>query len=682
MKTELPFRQIHLDFHTHEAIPGIGADFDPNVFADTLAQARVNSINLFARCHHGWIYYYSAKYAERQHPHLTRDLLREQIDACHARGIKTPVYITVQWDHYTALRHPEWRVMRADGSLEGTPPYEAGFYRRLCLNTPYVDWLKGFVQDVIETLPVDGLWLDIVDAQDCSCSYCQAGMRAQGLEPSNEAHRVQYGKQVLQRFQNEMTAFIHALNPDLLIFYNAGHVGPRHRAMLDAFTHLELESLPSGGWGYLHFPIAARYGRTLGLDYLGMTGKFQTSWGDFHSFKNQAALEFECNHMLALNAKCCVGDQLLPHGRICAETYKLVGAVYAQVEQKEAWCAGAAQVPEIGVLTPEAFETVLHRSQSNFKPIQGAVRMLQEGVDGIKYQFDILDGESDFSRYKVLMLPDYIPVDAALQRKLDVYLAQGGALVASFASGMDAQQTQFTLDMGVALTGEGPRDAHGTLVRGREYPGNAYIEYIVPRAGFDAGLAQTEYAMYMRGMEIAAGDAAEVLADTVASHFDRTYDHFCSHRQTPSAGQIDHPAVVQQGRVIYFSQPIFSLYQTKAPRWCKQLLFNALARLLPEPLVRVHAPTASIVTLNAQPQHHRQVLHLLYYVPERRCDEYDVIEDVTPLYDVAASIKAVQPVRSASLVPQNVALPFTVETGRVMFTVPKIEGHQMVEITL
>jgi hypothetical protein len=682
MKTELPFRQIHLDFHTHEAIPGIGADFDPEVFAETLAQAHVDSINLFARCHHGWIYYVSEKYAGRQHPHLTRDLLREQIDACHARGIKTPVYITVQWDHYTALRHPEWRVMRADGSLEGTPPYEAGFYRRLCLNTPYVDWLKGFVQDVIETLPVDGLWLDIVDAQDCSCAYCQTGMRAQGLEPSNEAHRAQYGAQVLHTFQNEMTAFIHAYNPDLLVFYNAGHVGPRHRGMLDAFTHLELESLPSGGWGYLHFPIAARYGRTLGLDYLGMTGKFQTSWGDFHSFKNRAALEFECNHMLALNAKCCVGDQLHPTGRICPETYKLVGAVYAQVEQKETWCTGAEQVPEIGVLTPESFETVLHRGQSNFKPIQGAVRMLQEGVGGVKYQFDILDGESDFSRYKVLVLPDYIPVDAALQQELVAYLAQGGALVASFASGMDAQQTQFTLDMGVTLAGEGPRDARGNLVRGKEYPGNAYIEYLVPRAGFDAGLAQTEYAMYMRGMEIAAHNDAEVLADTVAAYFDRTYDHFCSHRQTPSSGQVTHPTVVQKGKAIYFSQPIFSLYQTKAPRWCKQLLFNALARLLPEPLVRVNAPTASIVTLNAQPQHNRQVLHLLYYVPERRCDEYDVIEDVVSLYNMPVAVRADKPVQRVALVPQGEPLDFAVDGGYVTFIVPEIVGHQMVELTI
>jgi hypothetical protein len=91
MVMELPFRQIHLDFHTSAQIEGIGADFDPDVFADTLERARVNSINLFARGHHGWVYYDTARFPERRHPHLKRDLLREQIEACHARGIRTPV---------------------------------------------------------------------------------------------------------------------------------------------------------------------------------------------------------------------------------------------------------------------------------------------------------------------------------------------------------------------------------------------------------------------------------------------------------------------------------------------------------------------------------------------------------------------------------------------------------------
>jgi hypothetical protein len=531
---------------------------------------------------------------------------------------------------------------------------------------------------VIETLPIDGLWLDIVAPQDCSCWYCRQGMLAQGLEASDPTQRAAYGRQVLHTFQREMTAFIHGQDPDLLVFYNSGHVGPRHREMIDWFTHLELESLPSGGWGYLHFPIAARYARTLGKDYLGMTGKFQTSWGDFHSFKNRAALEFECFHMLALNAKCCVGDQLLPRGEICAHTYDLIGSVYAQVEEKEPWCAGAEQVAEIGVLTPEEFDPALHRHQANFAPIMGATRMLQEGG----HQFDIVDSCSELVRYKALVLPDAVPVDGKLVQKLDAYLAQGGALIASFASGMDPAQEQFTLDaLGVDLAGEGPRDAQGILVRGREYPGNAYLEYLAPRDALGEGVAQTEHAMYMRGLEVAAREGSEVLADVVASYFDRTYEHFCSHRQTPSSGQVRGPAVVQNGRAIYFSHPIFGQYQAKAPRWCKQLFMNALARLLPTPLVHIDAPTATIAALNSQPVEERWVLHLLYYVPERRCEQFDVIEDVVPLYDVGVSVRTGWPVTSVTCVPQGESLTFSVRGDRIEFTVPRIEGHQMVELS-
>ncbi len=679
MGIELPYRQIHLDFHTSAEIGDVGADFCPDVFADTLQRARVNSINLFARGHHGWVYYDSKQFPERRHPHLKRDLLREQIEACHARGIRTPVYVTVQWDHYTALRHPEWRVMRADGCLEGTPPYEAGFYRRLCLNTPYVDWLKRFVNEVMETLPIDGLWLDIVAPQDCSCWYCRQGMAAQGLEPSDEAHRIAFGKQVLHTFQRDMTAHIQERGPELLIFYNSGHIGPRHREMIDAFTHLELESLPSGGWGYLHFPIAARYARVLGKPFLGMTGKFQTSWGDFHSYKNPAALEFECLHMLALNAQCCIGDQLHPRGAIDPPTYELVGRVYAQVAEKEPWCVGAKPVVDIGVFTPEEFDPAMWRGGVDFRPIQGATRMLQEGA----HSFDIIDSQADLDAYRLLVLPDQIPVSGAFAERLTRYLSRGGGLVASFASGMDRERTRFTLEaLGVRLSGEGPRDAQGRLVRGREYPGSAYAQYLVPREALSQGLQQVEHVMYMRGMDVKVAADAEVLADVVRSYFDRTYQHFCSHRQTPSSGQVLQPGVVQAGRAIYFSHPIFGQYQTKAPRWCRQLFLNALDRLLPEPLVRIKAPTGTLVTLNEQPQQRRWILHLLYYVPERRCEGFDVIEDVVPLYEVPVSVRVGHAVREVRCVPSGEQLAFDQSGGRVRFTVPGVRGHQMVALSL
>ena len=52
---DLRFRQMHLDFHTSESIPDVGAKFDPDEFAETLKWAHVNSVTCFARCHHIWI---------------------------------------------------------------------------------------------------------------------------------------------------------------------------------------------------------------------------------------------------------------------------------------------------------------------------------------------------------------------------------------------------------------------------------------------------------------------------------------------------------------------------------------------------------------------------------------------------------------------------------------------------
>ena len=54
--TGFPMRQIHLDFHTSPDIPDVGADWDPDHFAQTLTRARVNSVTLFATCHHGMSY--------------------------------------------------------------------------------------------------------------------------------------------------------------------------------------------------------------------------------------------------------------------------------------------------------------------------------------------------------------------------------------------------------------------------------------------------------------------------------------------------------------------------------------------------------------------------------------------------------------------------------------------------
>ena len=64
----IPTRQVHLDFHTSELIPDVGARFDKAQFQQALRLGNLNSITVFAKCHHGWCYYPTA--VGRVHPTL------------------------------------------------------------------------------------------------------------------------------------------------------------------------------------------------------------------------------------------------------------------------------------------------------------------------------------------------------------------------------------------------------------------------------------------------------------------------------------------------------------------------------------------------------------------------------------------------------------------------------------
>ncbi|MFG0249654.1 MAG: alpha-amylase family protein [Phycisphaeraceae bacterium JB051] len=651
---QLRLRQVHLDFHTAGMVENIGLDFDPEEFAQTLEDAGVDSITCFARCHHGYLYYPSKLMPERIHPNLKRpNLLGEQIEACHKRNIRVPIYITVQWDQMLAEQHPEWRVIEESGKPEGTPPYHAGFYRRFCLNTPYVDFLKAHVKEVIEMLPTDGIFWDIVAPMDCSCPKCKADMIAKGMNPSIKEDRVNYGKEVEAKFMRDMTAYIRTLSKDCTVFYNAGHIGPRHRDLQDAYTHFELESLPSGGWGYMHFPLTARYARTLDLPFLGMTGKFHTSWGDFHSYKNQAALEYECFQAVALGGGCSIGDQLPPNGKICKTTYELIGSVYNQIKAIEPWCTQAKPVTQIGVITPEAF-TLASGHGSLPKSSQGAVRILQE----LDHQYDIIDLQADFADYELIIVPDEISVTDELRDRLESYVADGGKLIALDKAGDNLPC------LGIKHEGQ-----------------SAYCpNFLHVREGF-AGLPDADHVVYEQGSQVSACDGTTVLADTIGSTFNRTWEHYCSHRHSPSTGEVLGPAVTIKDNCIYLSQPHLTQYQLNAPRWCKQVVGAAIDELLTKPMLKTNAPSHLFTAVNDQADQSRYVMHLLNYVPQLKSEQIEIVEDIIPLHDVSVTLNLPKPITKATLVPEGVEVPVTdTEEGQVI-QLAKLNNKQVIELS-
>ena len=444
----LRFRQIHLDFHTSEAIAEIGRDFDKKHWQETLKGAHVDSITCFAVCHHGWSYYDTR--VGCRHPHLDFDLTRAMYDACREINVNVPLYVTAGFNNYIARIHPQWRCINHEGHYIGSSqkPIDPGYYL-LCFNTPYLDYLCQQIREVATLFPqASGIFLDIIHKSQCCCPWCLESMEQRGLKAEDPVDRAKNAEIVLDNYYRRTLEALRSVSPAMPLFQNSGHVQRGERRFLDYVTHLELESLPTGGWGYDHFAMAAKYAKLTGLDFLGMTGKFHTTWGEFGGFKHPNALRYECAAMLAYGAKCSVGDQLDPRGRLDESTYGIIAGAYAEVEAKEPWCRDATNVADVALLSSVAVHPD-HPRQDDADT--GASRLLLEG----HVLFDILDGQMDFSPYKALVLPDDLVVSESLKAKLDAYLSAGGKLLMTGNSALAADGKTPLFDIGAEIAGPG-----------------------------------------------------------------------------------------------------------------------------------------------------------------------------------------------------------------------------------
>lgn len=661
---KLKYRQIHLDFHTSEYIPEVAKDFNAEEFVQTLLKANVDSITCFARCHHGWLYYPSKKFPQLIHPSLTNhNLLIQQIEACHKHNIRAPIYTTVQWDGRIMREHPEWLAVDADGQYidtQGVP--KPHFYYTICLNSGYREFFKEHLQDIIDVVGadnIDGFFMDILFKADCCCESCSENMKQLGFDSTKKTDRYLYSLHMLDEFKTEITEFIHERVPKAEIFYNSSHIGPASKHSFKDYTHLELESLPSGGWGYDHFPATARYARTLDKDFIGMTGKFHTYWGDFHSLKNKAALEFECFNMLAMGGGCSVGDQLHPSGKLSDGAYDLIGHVYSQVKAKESYCKGAVPLAEIAVLTPEEFYTQEEHDLGIPPALIGAVRVLQE----LSYQFDVIDSTTPMDKYSLVILPDDISFRPDVEKRIREYIEKGGRVIGSYYSCLDTENKANSI-YGVSYERESPY----------------YRDFIMPNDTIGKDLFKEEYVMYLRAAKIKLNDA-EVLMNSIQPYFNREGEKFCSHQHTPSSGVNGSPAVTKKENVIYFSHPVFRIYRKNCAKWCKEIIKDAIELLLPGKLVSHNGPSTMLTALNRQEEHNRDVLHILHYITEKRSQDIYTIEDVIPLYNVYFRVQAgKRKVKSVQIVHQMSYISFEQNGDYLEFIVDKIEGHTLVSI--
>jgi hypothetical protein len=652
----LASRQVHLDFHTSEFMPGVGSRFNRENFQAALKLGNLNSITVFSKCHHSWSYHPTE--AGHMHPTLNFDLTGAMIAAAHEIGVKAPVYITVGWSANDAEELPECVERTKSGAVrmssgEVDAPAEAKrpivSWKFMCPSGRYAELIYKQTREVCQRYTdLDGLFYDICFHHLCWCTNCVNGMKRQGLNPDNDEDAKQYYVYKWSQFTESCRDILKEYHPQASLFFNGG--ANLYKQEWHAIqTHYEMEDLPTTWGGYDKMPVSAKYFAKSGKDYLGMTGKFHTMWGEFGGFKTADALRYEVAAMLTYGARCSVGDQMHPSGEMDLETYRIIGEAYRYVEQIEPYCYQTVETTRLGVLLSKDAE-------SN----EGITKILLEH----QYDFDIAADNEPLQRFEVIVLPDSVLLDDQQAERLRAFIQQGGRILMTGTSGLNPGQTHFQLDVGANYQG----------------PSLYENDFVIAGEQLVHNLVASPFLFYEAAEQVHVTDA-EQLAQIKLPYFNRTYGHYCSHQNSPY--QLDnaaYPAAIRKGNIVYLAHPLCKMYHKHGAQFHRDYFINALRLLYTDPVMQVGLLSSGRARFVHQPQEQRYILHLLYATPIQR-GRTSVIEDLPPIYDVPVRLLIDEKVTQVATADGEAIVPFQQLKGIVEFTVPKVQCHQIMVIT-
>ncbi|MCE9614928.1 MAG: hypothetical protein K8T26_11665 [Lentisphaerae bacterium] len=674
-------RQIHLDFHTSELIPDIGAKFSRKQWQQALKLGRVQTINIFAKCHHGWSYYPTT--VGNPHPNLrVPDLMGAQIEACHEIGVVCPLYFTVGWSVHDQVTHPEWAVRDRQGNTVVTGGGKAdalakpgetrpfGCWTFLCPSGEYLKLMLAQTVEICERYPqADGLWYDITngpwnpEGPVCYCETCQRGMHAEGIALDDTLAVAEFAVRKWKHFYAESRKIVEARLPgNPIVFFNGTTFtnGQNRRRMWEHNTQQDLEDLPTTWGGYNKFPLRARFFARTAQKYIAMSGKFHTSWGEFGGFKHPDAMRFEAAAMIAFGARCNFGDQLHPSGEMDLATYKNVGEAFRYVQQIEGFGLDGRSRASLGLWWGN--DTATSSGQFAMEPNhQGVSEMLLEN----QIDFEVVDEGDDLSRFAAIILAGAACLGEAQVKALDAYRRQGGKLLVLGEAGLDAAtRSRFVLDVGATYVG----------------PANFRQDYLLVRGKLAKHLVASPFVNHGSGIR-ARLTKATGLAAIREPYFDRTYGAYSSHMNTPFQLQdAPHPGAWALKDLVYLAHPVGYLYTTEGARLHREYFLNALRLVYPaqkQVLLAAPLPSGARVALVHQPAQKRYCAHLLYGppTPRGRCQ---IIEDLVPLYDTPVTLRVPETIKVVRLPLSKKRLKAARRGRAVSVTVPRFACHEVV----
>ncbi|NLO01332.1 MAG: hypothetical protein GX126_03285 [Bacteroidales bacterium] len=644
-KKHSPKYALFYDNHVMPPNPDVGKDFDVEDFTDRLVKAGVDYLTVHARSNQGMTFY-DTKIGIK-YPPLKYDLFGKIADACKRKGIALTAYMNGGLSHEEGLRHRDWLIIEPDGRVYREPRVTA-WVRQMCFNTPYREHTISLIEEVAKNYPVAGFFIDGVNARPCVCPACVRGMKEKNMDVNNIDDIREFARLSSLSFAQDIAKAARAINPNFLLYFN----GISYKDQVEFGAYLELEYIPTSG-GYDAFPVFEAYMRTLGdMPVLLMNTRFN-NWRHFGGLRTEAAIKAELLSGLANGMRPNVGGHFHPRYGPFDPALDRIGKIYNELQTMEPWFSEAKNLADIAVV----FKGENVRGD---RKLNAAVRMLGE----LKQQFDVASITSDWSKYKVLVIPDDVPFDEEFTKRVKAHIDAGKAIIASGSSGLDPEGSEFVFEKewGVKYLNENDFNP----------------AFFAVRNNFNKDLPDMPIQLFSTGINVKPLAGTRVEADLVKPYYNNIWDGEYAYEYCPPDKVTEFPALTINGNIAHFSHRIFAGYYAQAHVELRNIFRNVLQELLPQPLFKYeNLPSFARVYVTEQPG--RRMVHVLSYVPEKRGAVAEMIEEPIILNNIKLSLQTDgKTPKKVYIAPEMKPLRYKINNGYIDVTIPESKGHSLI----
>jgi hypothetical protein len=448
------YNRLLLDMHIPDWDAALLSKYDPAHVARAQIAARAGSVMVYCQSHVG-LCYWPTDVGRRHAAMKGRDWLGDSIGQLRDAKVEVYGYYSVIFNNDAYLNHPDWRITP-------TPPLPVfannnSRYGQVCPNNrDYRQFIEAELTELLSRYTFDGFFFDMTFWRGvCTCPSCRDRFRDE--TGSEIPPRIDWSDRAWcdfqtarERWMNEFAAFLTALAKrfGIAVVY--------HNFAVSLFN-----------WRFGINSDSARHSDFLGGDFYGdmdeqfMTSRFMLNLSntrpvefmtsrcvhltDHVSTKTMSQLRIQAFAALASSAAFRLIDAIDPEGTVCEEVYAMMGNVFTALEPYQPFLGGDP-VEDVVIYLSDyskmstaengadfADPSALTLPSPHLSAARGAVSALRRqripvGVITCRQ----LDRLGD---YPVVVLPDATRMSAAEAAAFTAYVAGGGNLYVSGATG-------------------------------------------------------------------------------------------------------------------------------------------------------------------------------------------------------------------------------------------------------